>query len=286
MTRSVIDVPPLTDKLRAYYGCSSLEGAPLENSGGDATAASHFERQFFLYELMTSGAVLGMRVSQFTLALLEGSGWYVPDYDYADPFYVGQGQGCGFLNYQCGYGGTSSFDEYCTGSNSQRGCAANGMGGGACNSDPLLGGCRTIYAFEQQYCENSNGLDDARLPSMEVYGRGSGSRCFTGTLNTRQSTSGQTSFCFKYTCNANGLATTLDVQLGSTTITCTQEGEQTLDGYYGAFNCPDPMTFCNTVGQQFCPRNCMGRGTCVNNQCQCESGYSGIDCALGPMGAN
>jgi hypothetical protein len=120
---------------------------------------------------------------------------------------------------------------------------------------------------------------------VEVYGRGAGSKCFTGDLNTRSSRNGQTTFCFKYTCNNNGLGTTLDVQLGSTSVTCTQAGQMTVDGYYGSIDCPDPMTFCSTVGVQYCPRNCMGRGTCVNNVCQCNEGYSGTDCALGPLGA-
>jgi leishmanolysin len=283
-TYGVLNVPVLTNKLRDYFGCNSVPGAILENSGGSATASSHFERQFFLYELMTSGSILGLRTSELTLTVLEASGWYAPDDSYGEPFTFGQGQGCSFLNYQCT--GSSMWDnEFCTGTNAQRGCSPTGRGGGYCNSDPLLGNCRYMYAFENQDCEYDDGYNDARLPNVEVYGRGAGSKCFTGDLNTRASSNGQTSFCFKYTCNNNGLATTLDVQLGSTSVTCTQAGQMTVDGYYGSIDCPDPMTFCSTVGVQYCPRNCMGRGTCVNNTCQCDAGYSGTDCALGPLGA-
>jgi len=283
-TYGVLNVPVLTNKLRDYFGCNSVPGAILENSGGSATASSHFERQFFLYELMTSGSILGLRTSELTLTVLEASGWYAPDYSYGEPFTFGQGQGCSFLNYQCT--GSSMWDnEFCTGTNAQRGCSPTGRGGGYCNSDPLLGNCRYMYAFENQDCEYDDGYNDARLPNVEVYGRGAGSKCFTGDLNTRASSNGQTSFCFKYTCNNNGLATTLDVQLGSTSVTCTQAGQMTVDGYYGSIDCPDPMTFCSTIGVQYCPRNCMGRGTCVNNTCKCDAGYSGTDCALGPLGA-
>ena len=28
-----------------------------------------------------------------------------------------------------------------------------------------------------------------------------------------------------------------------------------------------------------CPKNCMGKGDCVNNKCQCFPGYSGLDCS-------
>jgi len=47
--RTVIDVPPLTERLRKFYGCSSLQGAIMENEGGSGTALSHFERKYFVY---------------------------------------------------------------------------------------------------------------------------------------------------------------------------------------------------------------------------------------------
>ena len=96
--RTVLDVAPLTQKLRDFYGCSALPGAILENGGGSTTDASHFERKYFVYEYMSSGSIYGRRVSEFSLALLEGSGWYVPDYNYSEPFFYGQGQGCSFIS--------------------------------------------------------------------------------------------------------------------------------------------------------------------------------------------
>jgi len=275
-TRKVIDVPPLTEKLRTFYGCSSLQGAVMENGGGSGTSASHFERKFFVYEAMASGSILGRRISQFSLAMLEGSGWYVPDYSYAEPFFYGQGQGCTFVTGTCS-SSSSKFDEFCTGSS--RACAPHGRGGGYCSSDSIMDGCKYYYPHEDYDCENDNGGDYARLPSVETYGRGAGSKCFTGTLNTRSSSSA-TSFCFKYTCIGSGSSSEVEVQVGSNKVTCTQEGTKTIDGYYGSINCPDPETFCDTVGKKYCPKNCMGRGSCVNGHCQCNSGYTGIDCAL------
>lgn len=275
-THTVLDIAPLTQKLRDFYGCSSVPGAILENGGGSATDASHFERKYFVYEFMSSGSIYGRRISEFSLALLEGSGWYVPDYSYAEPFWYGQGQGCDFINSQCS-SSSSQFDEFCTGST--RGCAPNGIGGGSCSSDSIMDGCKFIRPSEDYLCENDNGADFARLPDLQVFGRGAGSKCFTGSLNTRSSNS-PTSFCFKYSCNGSGSSATVDVYLGSNKVTCTSQGTQTIDGYYGSIDCPDPLSFCNTVGATYCPKNCMGRGTCVNGQCQCNSGYSGTDCAL------
>lgn len=35
------------------------------------------------------------------MAILEDSGWYIPNYDLAEPIFFGQGKGCDFLNKGC-----------------------------------------------------------------------------------------------------------------------------------------------------------------------------------------
>jgi len=274
-TRTVINVPALTNRVRAHFGCSSLPGAPMENDGGSSTASSHFERKLFIYDMMSSGGILGRRITEFDLAMLESSGWYVPDYSYAEPYHFGKGQGCNFIDGTCS---ASQFDEYCSGSS--RGCSPHGLSGGYCQTDSLTNGCRYNYPNEDFHCENSDAEDYARLPNHEVFGRGVGSKCFSGNLNTRSSSSGSTSFCFKYNCSGTGSFTQLEVLIGSNKVLCTKEGPKTLSGFYGSINCPDPLTFCQTLGKAYCPKNCMGRGTCVNNKCQCNSGFKGTDCAL------
>jgi leishmanolysin len=275
-TRSVIDVPPLTGMLQEYYGCSTVPGLILENGGGSDTTSSHVERKYFLYDFMASGSIFGRRVSQFSLAFLEGSGWFQPDYSYAEPFFYGKGQGCSFITGTCS-SGSSNFEEYCVGSS--RGCSPTGRGGGSCQSDSLTENCRYYYPSENNDCENDNGADYARFPSLETYGRSTNSRCFAGNLNTRDSNS-PTSFCFKYSCSGSGSSTQLTVNVGNNQVVCTQAGTQTVNGYYGSIDCPNPQEFCETIGLQYCPRSCMGRGSCVNNKCVCNSGYTGIDCAL------
>jgi len=275
-TRSVLDLPPLTERLRNFFGCSTLQGAVMENSGGSTTSSSHFERKFFVYETMSSGAILGGKLTEFSLALLEGSGWYIPNYDYAEHYFFGKGQGCSFFSGKCS-SSSYNFDEFCKGNT--RGCASSGRGGGYCNGDSIADGCRFYYPHDDYNCENEDAADFSRLPSLQVFGRESGSKCFSGTLNTRSSSSA-TSFCFKYNCVGSGSFTQLEVLIGSNKVTCTQEGTKTLSGFYGSINCPDPQTFCNTLGKAYCPKNCMGRGTCVDNKCQCYSGFKGTDCAL------
>jgi len=262
--------------MRSHFGCSTINGALMENNGDSTTAASHFERKIFVYEAMSSGSILGRRITEFSFALLEGSGWYVPDYNYAEPYFFGKGQGCSFITGTCS-SSSSSFDDYCTGSS--KGCTPHGRGGGYCQSDSLSDNCRYHYPNEDYDCENDNGDNYASLPSLQVFGRGAGSKCFTGTLATRSSSS-KNAFCFKYTCTGSGSSTQVEVQVGSNKVVCTKEEQKTINGYYGYVDCPDPVTFCSGPGKKYCPRNCMGRGTCVNDKCQCNSGYTGVDCAL------
>jgi len=278
VSQTVIDVQPLTERLRNFYGCPSLQGAIMENDGGSGTAKSHMERKFFVYEVISSGGIFGRRVSEFSLALLEGSGWYKPNYNYAEPFFFGKGQGCDFITEKCS-SSRSIFDEFCTGSS--RGCAPQGRSGGKCSSDSKANGCRYIDPDQDWDCDNDDAIDNARLPDLETYGRGQNAKCFTGSLNTRKSGNGATSFCFKYQCVGSGSDAQVQVLLkGGNSVTCTEKGQVSVDGYYGTIDCPDPLTFCNTVGVEYCPRNCMNRGQCINNVCQCEPGYKGVDCGL------
>jgi len=277
-TRTVLDVEPLTSKLRTHFGCSTLEGAFMENDGGSGTAGSHFERRHFLNEVMTSGVIQGLRISEFSLALLEGSGWYMPNYTYADSFYIGQGQGCGFLYTSCSSNAILNYDEFCE-TTSSRACAGVGVAGGVCSSDSRSDGCKYYIPVIEYHCESPDAIDYARLPTKETYSRTAGSKCFNGNLTTKTSGTA-TSMCFKYTCSGSGLNTTVQVSIGTTSVTCKSEGQISVSGYNGKLKCPDPLTFCNTIGKKGCPRNCMGRGTCVNNQCVCNTGYTGIDCAM------
>lgn len=61
-------------------------------------------------------------------------------------------------------------------------------------------------------------------------------------------------------------------------VVCSEAGSVEVPGYAGRLDCPDPNAYCKTYGQNFCAKGCSGRGTCVNNQCQCPEGWGGDDC--------
>jgi len=279
VSSTVLNIEPLTSKLRAYFGCTTLEGAVMENQGGSGSAGTHFERRIFGYEYMTSSIVPDMRISEFTLALLEGSGWYVPDYTMAEPTHWGRGQGCPFVTGACTLNGKPRFDEFCQAGNF--GCSATGRAAVTCSGyDTFSDGCSWYVPWSYNDCEDPSSVDYAALPSQEVYGAGTGSRCFTGNLYKGYSSSGTYGYCFKFTCSGSGSSTTLNVQIGTTSAVCKTAGSIPVTGLTGKLNCPDPVKYCSTIGKGFCRRGCMGNGSCVNGKCQCKSGWTGLDCGI------
>jgi leishmanolysin len=268
-TYSYLSVEPLNSKLKAYFGCSSLPGAILENQGGSGSAGSHWERRIFGNEYMTASQINDQRVSSLTLALLESTGWYQVDYSMADTFSYGQGEGCGFLSSHSGY------KEYCSGS--AEGCTFHGQAGAYCGSDSFSDGVPYMRAYSNRDCQNTANAGASSL-SAESYGYGS--QCFTGTLYPGGALSATQPYCFKHTCVASSTGGyQLNIHVGSATGVCKAKGRISVSGYSGSLNCPDPNTYCTTIGKPACRRGCMGKGTCSGGICQCYSGWGGYDCS-------
>ena len=87
LTQDINSVPSLVTpavvrEVQRHFNCSSAAGAALETEGGDGTSYSHRERRHYDGELMIGKAAVAQRgsFSNITLAVLEDSGWFIPDY--------------------------------------------------------------------------------------------------------------------------------------------------------------------------------------------------------------
>ena len=83
-TIDLMVTPRVVEEVQRHFNCSDLEGAELEDQGGDGTALTHWEKRIFQNEAMTGTVHTENPVySRLTFALLEDSGWYLPNYDLA-----------------------------------------------------------------------------------------------------------------------------------------------------------------------------------------------------------
>ena len=100
--RAYLNSPKVLEVARKYFNCSSLEGVELENQGGNGTEGSHWEARILLGEYMNGYSYSEeMVISEFTLAVLEDSGYYKPKYYTGGLMRYGKHKGCEFLRQKC-----------------------------------------------------------------------------------------------------------------------------------------------------------------------------------------
>ena len=100
--RTYINSAKVLEIARKYYNCPDIDGVELEEFGGDGTAGSHWEARILLGDLMNGFAYTEeMVISEFTLALLEDTGYYKANYYTGGLMRFGKNRGCEFVKEQC-----------------------------------------------------------------------------------------------------------------------------------------------------------------------------------------
>ena len=102
ITRTYINSTKVVEVARRYFNCSDLEGVQLEDYGGSLTAGSHWEARILLGDYMNGILYPEEQViSEFTLALLEDSGYYKANYYTGGLMRYGKNKGCKFVRDKC-----------------------------------------------------------------------------------------------------------------------------------------------------------------------------------------
>ena len=100
--RTYLTGTKLLEVAEKYFNCDRIEGVELENQGGSGTAGSHWESRILLGEYMNGYAYTEEQViSEFTLAVLEDSGYYKANYYTGGLMRFGKNKGCEFLEEKC-----------------------------------------------------------------------------------------------------------------------------------------------------------------------------------------
>jgi len=97
----VVVTPRVQEEVRKHFGCDKLSGAELEDQGEEGTALTHWEKRLFENEAMTGTHTQNPIYSRITMALMEDTGWYLPNYDLAEDLKWGKDLGCDFALKSC-----------------------------------------------------------------------------------------------------------------------------------------------------------------------------------------
>ena len=102
VVRHYINSPKVLEVAKKYFNCPTIDGVELEDYGGVETVGSHWEARILLGELMNGYIYHDDEVlSEFTLALLEDTGFYKAKYYTGGLMRFGKGKGCDFVNQKC-----------------------------------------------------------------------------------------------------------------------------------------------------------------------------------------
>ena len=79
---------------RRHFNCPFIRSINFENEGGEGSAGAHWERSILMNEMMTASDIASPRISEFTLALMQDTGWYEVDFKFAENFTFFKNIGC------------------------------------------------------------------------------------------------------------------------------------------------------------------------------------------------
>jgi len=146
--------PRVQQEARAFFGCDTLPGAELENQATSACVIvnSHWEERIFMGELMTSGQFGDyIFLSRLTLAVFEDSGWYIPDYNMADPLvkgvHWGYQLGCDFALSKCVSDGYTRYPHYWCMQQGAKKCSLNRLSEVMCSLQNSPVPMKPAYTF-------------------------------------------------------------------------------------------------------------------------------------------
>lgn len=262
-TTDFVISPKVIELTKLYFNCSTATGAPLENEGGVISRGSHWEKSVFGNELMTASHAETLILSEFTLAILEDSGWYKVDYSFAGNMTWGKNKGCGFLENVCHEKNKlDEFSEFCE-VDGMYGCTNDYLSKSVCSFNPLSDECMFNDYISGRLCSQKKGF--WRTSDFEVLGKKS--RCFQGVENNIKK-----SVCLNVECESFDR---IKIKSRNNFVYCEKSKEFVRIGNV-IVRCPKINHFCDeflrTVNK--CGKNSIN----FSGKCICRKGWFGETC--------
>lgn len=262
---TLLTSPRVVEEFRKQFGCDTAVGAILEDQGGSGTAGSHWEKSIFMDEFMTGVASERPVLSAVTLALLEDSGWYYPNYSMAEHLAWGYKKGCPFVTNRCNTGWPTGEGYFCS-VQGEAGCSYDRAAIGSCEfrswstiptkyqyfEEPRKGGPIEIadycpFTYPTFYCDG----DIAAQKSSYGDVVGNSSRCFMSKLSNIPLLGylqPMAPKCYPHHCVSRS---TLAVQLGSYWYVCPDGGNIShAVNFVGTLFCPQTDILCGTLEKE------------------------------------
>lgn len=163
-------LPEILSFARKYYNCDSIDGLPLENDGTDGTKDSHWEKTYFPNEYMNPTIENPGIITNFTMVLLQSTGWYTVSSGAAQYYDWGKADGCDYFSI-CPKG-----NEYCSTAQLDKNlCTVDHLGKASCTAIPdFVGTCNIVRAIPSTICYKEN---DGSIPASQLETYGPHSRC-------------------------------------------------------------------------------------------------------------
>ncbi|KAH9599708.1 Peptidase M8 [Trypanosoma melophagium] len=270
---TIITTPKVVEAARKHFGCPTLDGVEIEDTGGIGTAGSHWKKRI-LFEEALVGVITSPNIyySSITLGFLESLGYYSVNYDVAeDNFQWGKNKTCRFLYNKCN-DQDKGVDEFCfqPSHSPSSPCTNDRLGIGQCDivrhsndlppnsqyfRDSRTGGslpemdyCPFIMGYSNIDCINKEVYDSSNIFGSEfsIY-----SRCFESNMITGAFPNvGTGARCFPITCTESGQ---ILIRVQGQTALCPVDGKagyadtSHLVGIHGKIKCPSAIELCGDV---------------------------------------
>lgn len=252
----------------------------FEEGGGDGSAGSHWEYDFWPNDFMSATDTMPSLLSKLSLGMAEDSGWFQVDYSYSENLVYGKNAGANFQNLDVCPGARSPIPAGF--------CAAADQGKTFCSPDyRYKATCSLDQTFNRDGCTFLAGSMYCSVPSDDYANKsdpsvdniGVASRCISGG----KSGTVDNGYCARAICNSQGTSVELRFSGG---ISCSCDSSQATQACGSlTIKCPDLSVLCPTLdtNKRGCPNDCLGRGFCLgvtdgSAKCFCAFGYKGTDC--------